>query len=367
MLRLFLPRRLLIRWSVFLRILEYYSGILFLTTNRVGTLDEAFKSRIHVSLKYPPLSKEQYEAVFRVNIEKIKEIEDKSEGGGRLVIDEEDILSWARNHYETNKEYVGRWNGRQIRNAFLIGSSLAHYDMSEGARREMAIPNRRHGVLDGAQFEAVAQTTLSFDKYLVETRGKDDGELAAAAKSRGHMEAHVFLQENQSTFGHQYSQPEGIGYNSHGPMSHTHTPAPGFGYQQESHPPPHQAPQQRQGHSYPQSHHGPSMAPSYGQQYGRPPPGSDYPSPTMSSEPAVPSWRKPPQDGPPPAADEASVPSWRKQQPPAHSLPPHGHDTPPPGIVQQGSYLGHGGPPPPPGPGAGGYGGYDGGGYQQYR
>jgi len=36
--------------SVFLRILEYYSGILFLTTNRVGTIDEAFKSRIHVSL-----------------------------------------------------------------------------------------------------------------------------------------------------------------------------------------------------------------------------------------------------------------------------------------------------------------------------
>ncbi|KAH7625307.1 hypothetical protein B0T09DRAFT_274100 [Sordaria sp. MPI-SDFR-AT-0083] len=148
--------------SVFLRILEYYGGILFLTTNRVGTLDEAFKSRTHVSLKYPPLSKEQYEAVFRVNIEKIKEIEGKSEGRGRLVIDEEDILSWARNHYETNKEYVGRWNGRQIRNAFLIGSSLAHYDMSEGAIREMAIPNKRHGILDGAPFEAVA-VTRTFD------------------------------------------------------------------------------------------------------------------------------------------------------------------------------------------------------------
>lgn len=36
--------------SVFLRALEFYSGILFLTTNRVGTIDEAFKSRIHISL-----------------------------------------------------------------------------------------------------------------------------------------------------------------------------------------------------------------------------------------------------------------------------------------------------------------------------
>ncbi len=36
--------------SVFLRALEFYSGILFLTTNRVGTIDEALKSRIDLSL-----------------------------------------------------------------------------------------------------------------------------------------------------------------------------------------------------------------------------------------------------------------------------------------------------------------------------
>ena len=36
--------------SVFLRILEYYKGLLFLTTNRVGSFDEAFKSRVHISL-----------------------------------------------------------------------------------------------------------------------------------------------------------------------------------------------------------------------------------------------------------------------------------------------------------------------------
>ena len=36
--------------SVFLRIMEYYKGLLFLTTNRVGTFDEAFKSRVHISL-----------------------------------------------------------------------------------------------------------------------------------------------------------------------------------------------------------------------------------------------------------------------------------------------------------------------------
>lgn len=38
--------------SVFLRALEYYRGVLFLTTNRVQTFDAAFTSRIHVALHY---------------------------------------------------------------------------------------------------------------------------------------------------------------------------------------------------------------------------------------------------------------------------------------------------------------------------
>ncbi|CAG8971148.1 hypothetical protein HYALB_00010123 [Hymenoscyphus albidus] len=43
--------------SIFLRTLEYYEGILFLTTNRVKNMDPAFQSRIHIRLSYPPLSK----------------------------------------------------------------------------------------------------------------------------------------------------------------------------------------------------------------------------------------------------------------------------------------------------------------------
>lgn len=42
--------------SIFLRMLEYYSGILFLTTNRVANIDAAFQSRIHISIEYPELS-----------------------------------------------------------------------------------------------------------------------------------------------------------------------------------------------------------------------------------------------------------------------------------------------------------------------
>ncbi|KAE8371149.1 P-loop containing nucleoside triphosphate hydrolase protein [Aspergillus bertholletiae] len=41
--------------SIFLRLLEYYEGILFLTTNRAESIDPAFESRIHVSVRYPDL------------------------------------------------------------------------------------------------------------------------------------------------------------------------------------------------------------------------------------------------------------------------------------------------------------------------
>ena len=36
--------------------MEYYEGILFLTTNRVDNIDAAFQSRIHISLEYSELS-----------------------------------------------------------------------------------------------------------------------------------------------------------------------------------------------------------------------------------------------------------------------------------------------------------------------
>lgn len=50
--------------SIFLRVLEYYEGIMFLTTNRVQTFDSAFQSRIHISLNYPNLSIESRRSIW---------------------------------------------------------------------------------------------------------------------------------------------------------------------------------------------------------------------------------------------------------------------------------------------------------------
>ncbi|KAK3694192.1 ATPase [Podospora appendiculata] len=50
--------------SIFLRTLEYYEGIMFMTTNRVDNIDLAFQSRIHVSLEYPDLTVESRRQIW---------------------------------------------------------------------------------------------------------------------------------------------------------------------------------------------------------------------------------------------------------------------------------------------------------------
>jgi SpoVK/Ycf46/Vps4 family AAA+-type ATPase len=41
--------------SVFLRLLEYYQGVMFLTTNRIDAFDPAFESRIHLTIQFSKL------------------------------------------------------------------------------------------------------------------------------------------------------------------------------------------------------------------------------------------------------------------------------------------------------------------------
>lgn len=51
--------------GVFLRTLEYYDGILFLTTNRANNLDQAFYSRISLALHYKPLDVSTKEMIWK--------------------------------------------------------------------------------------------------------------------------------------------------------------------------------------------------------------------------------------------------------------------------------------------------------------
>lgn len=164
--------------SVFLRVLEYYNGILFLTTNRVGTIDDAFRSRIHMSLYYPPLDKAQTRDIFRLNVAKLREIESQRHqltGEPAMLIKEAEIVEFASKHYEDHARLSGCWNGRQIRNAFQVTSSLARHNYTD----QMALAKSRGQqgpagpVLDRTLFEKVQMSTQSFEKHMRETRGGD--------------------------------------------------------------------------------------------------------------------------------------------------------------------------------------------------
>ena len=61
--------------SIFLRLLEYFQGILFLTTNRVETFDDAFQSRIHVALRYGDLTTKAKRSIWKMFLERVRAIE----------------------------------------------------------------------------------------------------------------------------------------------------------------------------------------------------------------------------------------------------------------------------------------------------
>lgn len=58
--------------SIFLRLLEYFQGILFLTTNRVETFDDAFQSRIHLAIRYGELSPKARRSVWTMFLERVQ-------------------------------------------------------------------------------------------------------------------------------------------------------------------------------------------------------------------------------------------------------------------------------------------------------
>ncbi|RDA84341.1 hypothetical protein CP532_4946 [Ophiocordyceps camponoti-leonardi (nom. inval.)] len=97
--------------SVFLTQMEYFQGILFLTTNRVETFDEAFQSRIHIALRYDALDVKARKAIFNMFIQRIKAL-------GKLELQpftEEDVDELARQQL----------NGREIKNVMGSAQDLA--------------------------------------------------------------------------------------------------------------------------------------------------------------------------------------------------------------------------------------------------
>ncbi|KAH8807766.1 P-loop containing nucleoside triphosphate hydrolase protein [Xylogone sp. PMI_703] len=141
--------------SVFLRILEYYDGILILTSNRVGTFDEAFISRVQLALYYPPLSQNGREEIWCNFIHGLRET--NPDAKIEELLRKVEVL--ARNEL----------NGREIRNTVKTAMQLAQFKGKN---------------LSYSHFEKVIQVSGEFGEYLNDTRGYNLAEYARAEKIR---------------------------------------------------------------------------------------------------------------------------------------------------------------------------------------
>lgn len=99
---------------VLLRVLEYYDGILILTTNRLRQFDHAVLSRVNLAVKYEDLNAEQKKKIFNKFVNQLKDTNTDNIRSIRRWIDEEETM-----------DYFEKLNGRQIRNILFSAASLA--------------------------------------------------------------------------------------------------------------------------------------------------------------------------------------------------------------------------------------------------
>jgi SpoVK/Ycf46/Vps4 family AAA+-type ATPase len=96
--------------SVLLRALEYYTGVMFLTTTQSKALDISVQSRVHLSVHYHDLSKESCRAIFGRFMDKTDASADEKRN----------IMQWFQ--WEAASANL---DGRQIKNLVTSAQSIA--------------------------------------------------------------------------------------------------------------------------------------------------------------------------------------------------------------------------------------------------
>ncbi|KAF5569175.1 TOB3 (member of AAA-ATPase family) [Fusarium phyllophilum] len=98
--------------SIFLRLLEYFEGVMFLTTNRVSAFDPAFESRIHLTIHYPNLDYTSRLHIWKTFVGICND-------GNSISEDELDKLAAVE------------LNGRQIKNVVKTARLLATHEKTQ--------------------------------------------------------------------------------------------------------------------------------------------------------------------------------------------------------------------------------------------
>jgi hypothetical protein len=118
--------------TVLLRVLEYFEGTVFLTTNRAETIDSAFRSRIHLSLAYPKLANDALRVLWEKTII-------RGCSGHRP--------RWLKDNFLDDLAKA-KVNGRDIKNIVRIA-----YVMGQNRKRKMKAKDIERGLTAFQAFE----------------------------------------------------------------------------------------------------------------------------------------------------------------------------------------------------------------------
>ncbi|KAL8726609.1 MAG: hypothetical protein Q9166_006644 [cf. Caloplaca sp. 2 TL-2023] len=141
--------------SIFLRTLEYFNGILFLTTNRVGTFDQAFQSRIHITLGLPILDQPRRTEVWTIFLHELAKSQ-KLTSSQLAELQSQAVSTWSRQSL----------NGRQIRNS---------------VRTALLVAEKKKETVDKRHFETVLRIGKEFEAHMNVLR-KGDADVIAEVK-----------------------------------------------------------------------------------------------------------------------------------------------------------------------------------------
>lgn len=152
--------------------MEFYSGILFLTTNMVGVIDEAFRSRIHLSLQFPSIDLQYTLDIWRMLLQRIDN--DNKRVPIKIKFNEKKLLKFAQKHYESHERSETTWNGRQIRNAFQLAIAMDQHDRLQQIQNASPNPDQEplgpksnsYIQLKVENFRAIARTAHEFETYM---------------------------------------------------------------------------------------------------------------------------------------------------------------------------------------------------------
>lgn len=143
--------------------MEYFKGLLFLTTNRVGQIDDAFISRVHVAFEYKRLDKSAREKIWKNFFQKL----------GRERPDDIEIEKSARKYaLDCDLEL----NGREIRNAIQTAIALAAAEARDKRKTAIVVTERI--------ITRVLDMSKSFHDYVYKIRQEDEADRSAARGDR---------------------------------------------------------------------------------------------------------------------------------------------------------------------------------------